>query len=158
MISKYNTNLKKKQMRDILNLLDSIVTETALTPKQLAKHNGEYLQTLIQFIGNDLPLAVDPAFRSKFGDYVQIDPAMIPDLNSALTSGDIQNNLPRNLTLLINDEKITAPWGVLLKVKNSPVPKAKNHIMPGTWPNCLWAWQSVLNFSIWALTSLPINY
>jgi hypothetical protein len=104
-------------MRDILNLLDGVVNETALTPKELAKHNGEYLETLIQFIGNDLPLAVDPAFRGKFGDHVQVDPAMLPALNSALTSGDIQNNLPRNLTLLINGEKITAPWGALFKGK-----------------------------------------
>lgn len=104
-------------MRDILNLLDSIVTETALTPKELAKHNGQYLQTLIQFVGNNLPLAVDPAYRGKFGDYVQIDPAIIQDLNLALSSGDIQSSLPKNVTLLINNEKIIAPWSALFKSK-----------------------------------------
>ena len=46
-------------MRDILDLLD----EAALTPAQLSKHGGKYLDTLIKFAGNKLPVAIDPAYR-----------------------------------------------------------------------------------------------
>ena len=103
-------------MRNLLNLLATL-TETSLTPKELAKHNGKYLETLIQFAGNKLPLSIDPAYRSKFGDNAQIDPAMVSQLNSALTSGDIVANLPKNVTLLINGEKVVAPWGSIFKGK-----------------------------------------
>lgn len=103
-------------MRDLLNLFDTL-NEASLTPKELAKHDGKYLEILIQFVGNGLPLAIDPAYRGKFGDNAQVDPAMLSQLNSALASGDIVANLPKNVTLLVNGEKVTAPWGAIFKGK-----------------------------------------
>jgi hypothetical protein len=104
-------------MRDILNLLENILTEASLTPKELAKHDGKYLETLIQFAGNKLPVAIDPAYRGKYGDNAQVDPTMVGQLNMALSSGDILKNLPKNVTLLVNGEKVVAPWGAIFKGK-----------------------------------------
>jgi len=91
------------------------ITETALTPKELAKHSGKYLSILIQFIGSRLPVPVDPPYRATFGDSIQLDPAMGPALEKVFNSGDILGNLPAKATAIIDGEKKSIPWGVLFK-------------------------------------------
>jgi hypothetical protein len=70
MISKYNINLKKKQMRDILNKLD-ILTESALSAPGL---QPGYLKNLIDLVGK--PLAVVPKMQDKLGPTVILAPEM----------------------------------------------------------------------------------
>ena len=98
-------------MRDILDLLD----EAALTPAQLSKHGGKYLDTLIKFAGNKLPVPIDPAYRDKLGTNAQIDPAMVPALEKALSSDNIAAALPKQVSLIINGKNVNAPWGAIFK-------------------------------------------
>lgn len=98
-------------MRNLINLLN----EAALTPAELSKHGGKYLDILIQFAGNKLPLAIDPAYRDRLGTHAQLDPKMIPELEQALRSDNIQAALPRQARLLINGKVVAVPWGALFK-------------------------------------------
>ena len=66
-------------MREFIDLLN----EKALTPLELSKHGGKYLQILMQFVGNGLPVPVDPSAREVYGDYIQLDPAMLPAMQRA---------------------------------------------------------------------------
>ena len=95
----------------------SILNEKSLQKSELAKDGGKYLQLLIQFVGNNLPIPVDPKYRDEFGDYVQIDPDMVPIMTAALNSNDIKNNLPQMVSIIVNDEKKEVAWGVLFKGK-----------------------------------------
>ena len=70
MISKYNIPLKKKQMRDILNKLETI-TEAGLKSSGL---QPIYLKNLIDLVGQ--PLAVVPDQQDKLGPTVILDPEM----------------------------------------------------------------------------------
>lgn len=98
-------------MRELIDL----VNEAALTPAELAKHGGKYLEILIQFAGNKLPVAIDPAYRDRLGTNAQIDPNMVPELEQALRSDNIQTALPRQVDLIINGKKTTVPWGAIFK-------------------------------------------
>ena len=100
-------------MRKLLNIL----SETALTPAELSKHGGKYLTILLQFVGNNLPVPIDPSAREIYGNHAQIDPAMIPAMQAALESDNIAGTLPKKVTLLINDKKVDAPWGAIFKGK-----------------------------------------
>ena len=103
-------------MSDIRKLID-IVSETALTPTELAKHGGKYLEILIQFVGNGLPVPVDPSAREVYGDYVQLDPDMLPALQAAVQSQDIKAALPKKVTAIIDGEKKDLAWGSIFKGK-----------------------------------------
>lgn len=94
-------------MRELINLI-----ETSLTPKELAKYQGKYLTILIQMIGTGAPVPVDPSKRGQYGEAVQIDPVMIPQLNQALRAPDIAAALPKMLRLT---DGRTLPWGALFK-------------------------------------------
>jgi hypothetical protein len=98
-------------MRDLIN----IITEASLTPAELAKHGGKYLEILIQFAGNKLPVSIDPAYRDKLGTHAQIDPNMIPELEQALKSNNVQAALPKQARVLINGKAVSVPWGALFK-------------------------------------------
>lgn len=94
-------------MRDLINLI-----EAALTPQTLAKYQGKYLTILIELIGTGSPVPVDPSRRGQFGEAVQIDPSMIPQLQTALRAPNIAAALPKMVKLA--DGK-TIPWGALFK-------------------------------------------
>lgn len=98
-------------MRDIIDL----ISEAALTPAELAKHGGKYLDILIQFAGNKLPVAIDPAYRDRLGTHAQFDPDMIPELEKALQSDNIQSALPRQARLIVNGDVVSVPWGAIFK-------------------------------------------
>lgn len=107
-------------MRDLLNLIDQIlnealIAEKALTPSELAKHNGQYLEILISVVGNNLPVEIDPGYRDQFGEYAQIDPSMLPALEQALKSDNIQAALPKKVDLIIDGKKVPASWGAIFK-------------------------------------------
>lgn len=95
-------------MRELINL----VNEASLTPQTLAKYQGKYLSILIQLIGTGAPVPVDPSRRGQFGDAVQIDPSIVPQLNQALKSPNIANTLPKMVKLT---DGRTMPWGALFK-------------------------------------------
>jgi hypothetical protein len=82
MISNYNKTIKKKQMRDILNILDTINEEVTLMPSQLKKHEDRF-QTFVDHIAKGLPfytsatvngmppnteVILDPAEAKRFAD------------------------------------------------------------------------------------------
>lgn len=98
-------------MRDLIN----IVTETALDRTELAKHDGAYLRKLIALIDQGTELQVDPSKTAQYGDTVTVDPAMVPVLQQVLDSGEIKDNLPKQVNLIINGKSTPAPWGVLFK-------------------------------------------
>lgn len=98
--------------RKLINLF-----EKSLTAAELTKHSGQYLKILIQFVGNGLPVPVDPAYRDEFGDNIQIDPAMLPALEAALNSDNISANLPKKVQVVFNGKKVSAPWGLIFKGK-----------------------------------------
>lgn len=106
-------------MRDLINILN----EAGLTPGVLAKDDGKYLKVLTQFANTGMPVQIDPASREKIAKLAgvdqpvttaQIDPALAPALERALTSGQIQANLPP-LTLIVGDKKVKALWSDLFK-------------------------------------------
>lgn len=100
-------------MREFIDLLN----EKALTPLELSKHGGKYLQILMQFVGNGLPVPVDPSAREVYGDYIQLDPAMLPAMQRALESDNIQGNLPKTVTAFIDGKKKEIAWGSIFKGK-----------------------------------------
>ena len=102
-----------QEFRRLLN----IINEKSLTQAELSKHGGKYLKLLMQFVGNKLPVPVDPSAREVYGDYVQIDPDMLPELEKALASSDIQSALPKKVTAIVDDKKKDIPWGALFKGK-----------------------------------------
>ena len=93
------------------------IVEKSLTPKELAKHSGKYLTILMQFIGARLPVPVDPGYRGQYGDAVQLDPGMLPDLQQAVSSDDILSNIPSKVTAIIDGKPTQLPWGVIFKGK-----------------------------------------
>jgi hypothetical protein len=106
-------------MRDLINLL----SESGLTPGELAKGDGKYLKVLAQFANTGMPVQIEPGSRAKIAKLAgveqpvstaQIDPDLAPALERALTSGNIQANLPL-LTLIVGDKKIKALWSDLFK-------------------------------------------
>ena len=98
-------------MRKFINLIE--LTEAALTPSTLAKHNGKYLSILIQLIGTGAPIQVDPQYRIQFGNAVQLDPAILPQLTHSLSDpATISNTLPKVVKSV--DGKII-PWGAIFK-------------------------------------------
>jgi len=97
--------------------LINIINEKSLTPVELSKHGGKYLKLLIQFIGNRLPVPVDPSAREIYGDYVVLDPDMLPSLEQAAAAEDILGALPKKVTAIIDDKKKDIPWGALFKGK-----------------------------------------
>lgn len=98
-------------MRDLIR----IVTETALDRTELAKHDGAYLRKLIALIDAGQSLEVDPNRRDQYGDSVQVDPTMVPELQQVLDSGDIRANLPKTMRIMVNGQPTPAPWSVLFK-------------------------------------------
>ena len=103
-------------MSDIRKYLN-ILNEKALTPAELSKHGGKYLQILMQFVGNGLPIPVDPSAREVYGDHVQIDPDILPVLQKALESPNIQSALPKTVTAIIDGKKKEISWGSIFKGK-----------------------------------------
>lgn len=96
-------------MRELINIL----TETALSTTELAKHNGKYLEILIQLIGTGAPVAVDTKDRAKLGTAVQIDPSIVPALNAALADPlNIKTLLPAKIPLT---DGSTISWSNLFK-------------------------------------------
>lgn len=102
-----------QEFRKLIN----VITEKSLTPIELSKHGGKYLKLLMQFVGNKLPVPVDPSAREVYGDYVQIDPDMLPALQQAAQAEDIQSALPKKVTIIVNEKKVDAPWGAIFKGK-----------------------------------------
>lgn len=99
-------------------LIDKVtLTETPLTPSELSKHGGKYLEILIQFVGNNLPVPTDPSVRKDYGDHIQIDPDMLPALEAALKSDNIKAALPKKVMAIIDGKKTTVPWGAIFKGK-----------------------------------------
>jgi len=98
-------------MRNLIN----IFTETALDRTELAKHDGAYLRKLIALIDAGRELEVDPAKTEQYGATVTVDPAMVPVLQQVLDSGDIKQNLPKTVNIIVNDQSTAAPWSVLFK-------------------------------------------
>lgn len=96
-------------MRNLIN----IISEAALAPADVAKHNGKYLQVLIQLIGAGTPIAVDTADRAKLGDAVEIDKSIIPALQKALADpANIKALLPKKIPLT---DGRTISWSNLFK-------------------------------------------
>ena len=93
------------------------IVEKSLTPKELAKHSGKYLSILMQFIGSRLPVPVDPAYRGQYGDAVQLDPDMLPELQKAIDSDDILSNIPGKVIAVIDGKPTQLPWGAIFKGK-----------------------------------------
>lgn len=98
-------------MREFIDLLD----EAALTHAELIRRDRPYLKLLIQYIGNELPLQVDPKYVNKYGTNVQLDPSLAPVLQQALDSDDIKLHLPKTATAIINGAKVEIPWGAIFK-------------------------------------------
>jgi len=98
-------------MRDLIN----IVAETALDRTELSKHDGVYLRKLISLIDAGQPLEVDPGRKEQYGDSVTVDPAMVPVLQQVLDSGDIKQNLPKTVNIMVNGKSTPAAWSVLFK-------------------------------------------
>jgi hypothetical protein len=95
-------------MRNLINLV-----ETSLAKAELAKHNGKYLEVLIQLIGTGTPVAVDTEDRAKLGDAVEIDKSIIPALQRALADPlNITTLLPKKVPLT---DGRTISWGNLFK-------------------------------------------
>jgi len=95
-------------MRNLINLV-----ETALTPAELSKHDGKYIEVLIQLISTGAPIAVDTKDRVKLGDAVQIDKSILPALNRALSDPvNIKTLLPPKVPLT---DGSTISWGNLFK-------------------------------------------
>jgi len=95
-------------MRNLINIV-----ETALTPAEISKYNGKYLEILIQLIGTGTPIAIDTDHRSKLGDAVEIDKSILPALNKALADPDnIKTLLPKKIPL--TDGRMIS-WSNLLK-------------------------------------------
>lgn len=105
-------------MRDLINLI-----ETALTPKELAKYQGKYLNILIQMVGTGAPIPVDPSKRSQYGEAVQIDPSVLPQLEQALNAPNIAAALPK--TVKLSDGR-TMPWGAIFKGNEFKAGKSYN--------------------------------
>jgi hypothetical protein len=103
-------------MSDIRKYIN-LVTEAALTPAELSKHGGKYLEILIQFVSNGLPVPVDPGAREVYGDYVQINQNMLPALEAALKAPDIRSALPKVVTINFDEETKEIPWGAIFKGK-----------------------------------------
>lgn len=96
-------------MRNLIN----IITEASLDPAELAKHNGKYLEVLIQLIGSGSPVAITPKDRARLGDAVQIDTSVLPALEKALKDPlNIKTLLPKKLPL---KDGTTISWGNLFK-------------------------------------------
>lgn len=107
-------------MRDLLNILDntlkeSMLSEKALTPAELAKDGGKYLEILINFVGNNLPIEIDPSYRDQLGPHAQVDPSMLPELQQALNSDNISAVLPKKIKLIIDGKTTLVPWGAIFK-------------------------------------------
>lgn len=104
-------------MRHYIDIID----EAALTPSQLAKHQGKYLSLLLQLAGNNLPVTVSPEYRDTYGPNVQLDPNMVPvlsqALNAGLEDGDIASKLPKNISVIVNGVSKVAPWAIIFKGK-----------------------------------------
>jgi hypothetical protein len=98
-------------MRELIDIVT--LQEKALTPAELSKHGGKYLQVLIELIGTGVPVSVDPKYRDTLGDAVEIDPAIVPALQKAIANPEnIQNALPKGIPL-INGTVI--PFSALFK-------------------------------------------
>jgi hypothetical protein len=92
-------------MRELIDVIT--LKETALSPGELSKHGGKYLEVLIELIGTGVPIAVEPAYRATLGDAVEVDPSIIPVLQKALADPEnIKSNLPKTLPLT-NGQSIT---------------------------------------------------
>lgn len=98
-------------MREFIDKIN--LSETSLTPRELAKHQGKYLEILIQLISTGMPVQVDPARRSDLGDYVQISKDMLPALEKAIADPEsIQQALPRKVKLADGTE---VAWNAIFK-------------------------------------------
>jgi hypothetical protein len=62
MISKYNKFLKEKQMRDILNLLDTLTEEVTLSPSEITKYEDRF-QKFVDHIAKGLPFYTSTAIN-----------------------------------------------------------------------------------------------
>jgi hypothetical protein len=96
------------------NLID-IVSEASLDRTELSKHDGAYLRKLIELISAGSEMQVDPGKTDQYGDTVIVDASMVPVLQQVLDSGDIKQNLPREVTLNVDGKTVSAPWSVLFK-------------------------------------------
>ena len=103
-------------MSDLRKYID-LIAEASLTPAELAKHGGKYLEILMQFVSNGLPVPVDPSARDVYGDYMQIDPSMLPALEAALKADDIKAALPKTVTAIIDGSAKQVAWGSIFKGK-----------------------------------------
>lgn len=98
-------------MRDLIN----IVSEASLDRTELSKHDGAYLRKLIELISAGNEMQVDPGKTDRYGSTVTVDASMVPVLQQVLDSGDIKENLPKEVILNIDGKAVSAPWNVLFK-------------------------------------------
>lgn len=98
-------------------LRDVVIVERALTATELAKYDGKYLRILIDLAKNKVPIPVDPIHRRKYGDTIGITDDSIAELETALSSKNIQNDLPKRIMVITNDGEIPAPLGIIFKGK-----------------------------------------
>jgi len=96
---------------------DLVIIERALTGAELAKHDGKYLRILIDLARGDVPIPVDPVYREKYGSTIGIVDDSIAELEAALASDNILNNLPKRITIKTKDGDVPAPLGVIFKGK-----------------------------------------
>lgn len=98
-------------------LRDVVIVERALTATELAKYDGKYLRILIDLAKNKVPIPVDPIHRGKYGDTIGITDDSIAELETALSSKNIQNDLPKRIMVIADDGEIPAPLGIIFKGK-----------------------------------------
>lgn len=98
-------------------LRDVVIVERALTATELAKYDGKYLRILIDLAKNKVPIPVDPIHRGKYGDTIGITDDSIAELETALSSKNIQNDLPKRIMVITANGEIPAPLGIIFKGK-----------------------------------------
>lgn len=99
-------------MRDLLNLLENIISEAGLTPAELAKHGGAYLTKLVQ-VAQAGPVTLTPDAATKLG---QQQVTLTPETVAALKKAQTGTPLPPNpMFVLDNGSQIKGSWGAIQK-------------------------------------------
>jgi hypothetical protein len=95
-------------MRDLID----IITERGLTPAELGKHKGAYLQKLID-LATQGPVATEPSYIEKLGPSIQLSPGTIESLKASLETGSELPSKP----LFVNNtgQEYTGAWGAINK-------------------------------------------
>jgi hypothetical protein len=95
-------------MRDLID----IITERGLTPAELGKHEGAYLQKLID-LATEGPVATEPSYIEKLGPEIQLSTGTIESLKASLETGSALPSKP--LFVNNNGQEYSGAWGAINK-------------------------------------------